>query len=134
MPPVVTIAVAVVEHEGRYLIGLREPNVPLAGYWEFPGGKVGDDETPAEAAERECVEETGLTVTVGKLHALVDHTYEHGHLRLHFFDCRAKNPTASLAARFRWVPADELPSYRFPAANAGLVAQLVRQATEGSSS
>ena len=34
------IAVAVVEHAGCYLIGLRPPGVPLAGLWEFPGGKT----------------------------------------------------------------------------------------------
>ncbi|MBX3415870.1 MAG: (deoxy)nucleoside triphosphate pyrophosphohydrolase [Pirellulales bacterium] len=128
MPGQVTIAVAVVEHEGRYLIGLREPGVPLAGYWEFPGGKVRDDETPAQAAARECLEETGLAVSVGKLHALVDHAYEHGHLRLHFFACQTQGVPAPVPERFRWVAASELASYRFPPANVGLVEQLIRGA------
>jgi 8-oxo-dGTP diphosphatase len=129
----ITIAVAVVEHEGRYLIGLREPGAPLAGYWEFPGGKVGDDETPAAAAQRECLEETGLAVTVGALLALVDHAYAHGNLRLHFFSCRVNHPARPLAERFRWVAATDLLTYRFPPANRGLVEQLVRDASQGSS-
>ena len=59
------IAVAVVEHDGRFLVGLRPAGKPLAGFSEFPGGKVHSGETPAEAAERECREETGLSVVVG---------------------------------------------------------------------
>jgi mutator protein MutT len=130
MPGQVTIAVAVVEHAGRYLIGQRHPGTALAGYWEFPGGKVGDDESPADAARRECLEETGLEATVGKLLALVDHAYDHGHLRLHFFDCRVPGAVEPIPDRFRWVAAADLPTYRFPPANVGLVEQLVRSASE----
>ena len=57
---VTSIAVAVVEHEGRVLIGQRPPGTALAGYWEFPGGKIGAGERAEEAARRECLEETGL--------------------------------------------------------------------------
>ena len=45
------IAVAVVELDGKFLIGLRPEGIPLAGLWEFPGGKVELDESPAEAAK-----------------------------------------------------------------------------------
>ena len=123
------IAIAVVEHEGRYLIGLRPPDVPLPGLWEFPGGKVRPGEAPAEAAQRECLEETGLAVVVGEPLPDVLHTYEHGRLRLHFFRCRLGDPAAAAAVppRFRWVPGEKLVDYAFPAANAELIARLVRQ-------
>ena len=49
-PEPTEIAVAVVEHAGRYLIGLRPAGEALAGYWEFPGGKVPQGELPGEAA------------------------------------------------------------------------------------
>ena len=62
----VSIAVAVVQHAGTVLIGRRAPEAPLGGLWEFPGGKVGPDETPGEAAARECREETGLAVRIGR--------------------------------------------------------------------
>ena len=52
----VQIALAVVRHDDSVLIGQRPAGVPLAGYWEFPGGKILDDETPQEAAARECRE------------------------------------------------------------------------------
>jgi mutator protein MutT len=56
----VEIAVAVVEHQGRFLIGKRPDDAALGGYWEFPGGKVEQGESPADAAIRECLEETGV--------------------------------------------------------------------------
>ena len=123
------IAIAVVEHDGRYLIGLRPPNVPLPGLWEFPGGKLRPGETPAQAAERECLEETGLAIVVGEAFPDVLHTYEHGRLLLHFFRCRLGDPVAAAAVptRFRWVPGGKLVDYAFPAANAELVASLVRR-------
>ena len=49
MPPT-PIAVAVVRYDGKFLIGRRPEGVPLAGLWEFPGGKVHAGETPEAAA------------------------------------------------------------------------------------
>ena len=54
------IAIAVVLHNDCVLIGVRPAGATLAGLWEFPGGKIEAGETPNEAAERECLEETGL--------------------------------------------------------------------------
>ncbi len=123
MPPTL-IAIAVVEHDGKFLIGLRPDGVALAGLWEFPGGKVQADETAAQAAVRECREETGLAVeVVAELDAVV-HEYEHGQVELHFFRCRPLDASQKPDARFHWVPAAELTAYEFPAANCQLVARL----------
>jgi 8-oxo-dGTP diphosphatase len=119
------IAIAVVEHAGSFLIGQRPPNVPLAGYWEFPGGKVEPGETPAEAAARECLEETGLLVTVGDVYPDVVHQYDHDRLRLHFFACRLQPASGDPRPPFRWVPRVELARYQFPPANAGLLTWLL---------
>lgn len=125
--PRTEIAVAVVERDGRLLIGEREAGLPLAGLWEFPGGKVEPGETPAAAAVRECREETGLVVRIVDTYPCVDHDYEHAAVRLHFFRCAIVEAERPPAARFRWVEAAELDRYRFPPANAELVARLARQ-------
>jgi 8-oxo-dGTP diphosphatase len=126
-PPMVkpiTIAIAVVMHDGHVLIGQRPAGVPLAGMWEFPGGKTLVGETPQAAAARECLEETGLEVAVGSECSTVAHEYPHGKVELHFFTCAPRDVGQSPAAPFRWVPIHELGSYQFPPANAELVARL----------
>ncbi len=99
----VEIALAVVRHADRVLIGQRPQCVPLAGYWEFSGGKVLANESPNQAAARECREETGLEIRVGALLSLVDYEYAHGRVRLHFFAAEPLNPAQQPAARFFWV-------------------------------
>jgi len=65
--PKVAVA-AIVEREGKILL-TRRVNPPNQGYWTLPAGFVDAGEDPARAAERECLEETGLQVQVT---ALVD--------------------------------------------------------------
>jgi mutator protein MutT len=121
----VQIAIAIVEHRGRYLIGLRPEGTPLSGYWEFPGGKVRVGELPAEAAVRECLEETGLAVRVTAEYPQATHDYEHAAVRLHFFACEPLlSPPYTLPLRLRWVSPAQLADYKFPPANAAMLVQL----------
>ena len=68
------VVAAVIERDGRLLIGQRPAHKHHGGLWEFPGGKVEPGETLAAALARELHEELGLTdVTVGpELHRHVD--------------------------------------------------------------
>ncbi|MBX9789413.1 MAG: (deoxy)nucleoside triphosphate pyrophosphohydrolase [Pirellulales bacterium] len=122
---VTRIAVAVVERAGEYLIGRRPPDVPLGGYWEFPGGKIHADETPAAAAVRECWEETGLAVQVSSEYPAELHDYDYGRLELRFFACQLVDAAVEPRAPFRWVPRGELSRYQFPDANRQLIERLV---------
>lgn len=124
----VCIAVAVVEHEGRYLVGRRPEGVPLAGLWEFPGGKVEPGETAAQAAARECLEETGLAIEVGLAYDLVEHDYEHASVRLSFFACKPAAPLREPKPPFQWLTAAVLAHLDFPAANAALIGKLTADA------
>jgi mutator protein MutT len=125
-PAATTIGIAVVEFKGRYLIGTRGPEVSLAGYAEFPGGKCLANELPEDCAVRECVEETGLAVTAERLLLRREFTYPHATVDLHFFLC---HPECAASVRddhrgFRWIPKEELLALRFPEANAPLISLL----------
>ena len=119
------IAVAVVERDGQFLVGLRPPGVPLAGYWEFPGGKVHADETPAVAAIRECREETGLSIELRGAYPDVVQQYDHDRLRLYFFAARCVSEHTEPRPPFVWVPRGQLGQLAFPPANAALIAHLL---------
>jgi mutator protein MutT len=112
------IAIAVVEHEDRFLIGQRPAEVPLAGLWEFPGGKMHGGETPEAAAVRECREETGLNVQPQFRYPSHIEQYEHDRVELHFVACRPIHGS-TLAPRepFRWVPRSKLCDHEFPRGN-----------------
>lgn len=121
-------AIGLILRDGAYLIRRRPalPGSPMPGYWEFPGGKCEGDETPAETARRECFEEVGLEVLVGRLRRVVHHTYPHGRVELHFFDCALVDPEREPdpATGFQWVRTEDLPGYEFPGANAAILAEL----------
>jgi len=125
MPEPTLIAVAVVRRGDAFLIQRRPAGVPLAGLWEFPGGKVRPGETPEQAAVRECQEETGLDVEVVGTYPDVVEQYDHDRLRLHFFACAIVAGDVVADENRRWVTASELTNYPFPAANGGLIAALL---------
>lgn len=58
---------AAIMHDGRVLAARRSAPADLAGRWEFPGGKVESGESQTDALVRECREEMGIEVAVGRL-------------------------------------------------------------------
>ena len=119
------IAVAVVEWEDQFLIGPRPPGVPLAGLWEFPGGKVEAGESPEAAAIRECREETGLDVEIAASYPNNTEAYSHDTVELNFFACRPLDAGQVPREPFRWVPRVELAQLEFPAGNRELLRLLM---------
>jgi mutator protein MutT len=119
------IAIAVVEHDDRFLIGRRPEGAVLAGMWEFPGGKVRPGETPEQCALRECREETGLDVTVIGSFPDCIHEYDYGTVHLHFLRCRPHDSKPAVPrAPFCWVFRSQLPHYEFPTANLEVLRML----------
>ncbi|MDP1523477.1 MAG: Nudix family hydrolase [Methylotenera sp.] len=60
---VIEAAVGIIQREnGLVLLAERPLGKPWAGYWEFPGGKIENDEMPLHALKRELLEELGITV------------------------------------------------------------------------
>jgi mutator protein MutT len=106
----------------------------MPGYWEFPGGKCEGDETPEQAARRECLEETGLAASDCRLRRTIRHTYPHGSIELNYFDCALSQEHAEVEAAtgFVWKSLDELRNLRFPEANEVIIAELVsEESTQG---
>lgn len=80
----VPATIGVVFREGRVLL-VRRANPPDAGKWGFPGGKIEWGESIKKAAEREILEETGLTAVAKKVFTAVDcYDRRAGEVRQHF--------------------------------------------------
>lgn len=111
----------------QVLISRRPPGTHLAGFWEFPGGKVEPGESPADAAARETREEVGVDIAGMEPLAVVQHRYEDRLVTLHAFTACAPaeaSPRALHVADVRWIPLAELNQYDFPAANEAILSAL----------
>jgi ADP-ribose pyrophosphatase YjhB (NUDIX family) len=75
--PKVAAAVLIVQDDRVLLV--QRNNEPFRGKWTLPAGFINGGEDPAEAAVRECLEETGLSVRVRRIHDVVSgREHEHG--------------------------------------------------------
>ena len=121
-------ACALVDVDGRVLIGQRPAGKALAGLWEFPGGKIEPGETPEACLIRELDEELGITVTHACLAPFVfaSHAYEGHHLLMPLYLCRRWEgfPPAREHAALVWVKPERMGDYPMPPADAPLVAWL----------
>jgi mutator protein MutT len=110
------------------LIDRRLPEGELAGYWEFPGGKIEANEDAAACIKRELLEELAITVEVGDRLITIDHEYQTLRVNLIVHHCLhvAGEPQAIACSEFRWVTIDELDTYQLPAANYQIVQALKR--------
>ncbi len=127
MAEVVEVVAAVIQRDGRYLITRRLQDTHLAGLWEFPGGKILAGELPEAALVRELAEELGVTADVGELLESVDWSYPEKRVHILFFRCVIRGEPRPLQRQeMLWIEAAELPSRRFPEADAHLVSRLAR--------
>jgi len=104
--------VAAVLHDarGRVLIAQRPPGKHMAGYWEFPGGKIAPGESSVAALTRELAEELGIAVR--RCHPLLQlrHDYTDRVVELEVFvvDDYGGEPAGLEAQALRWVATAEL--------------------------
>ncbi|MEI8228572.1 MAG: NUDIX domain-containing protein [Planctomycetota bacterium] len=121
----VTIAVAVVVHEGHVLVGRRSCHaLEAAGLDEFPGGKTEAGETVAEAAARECLEETGIAVRVTDRSFGIASAQQSPPLMIIFRWATPIDPATRPTPPFAWIPIGQLAELNFPEANAAVLALL----------
>ena len=96
--------------QGRVLICERIEQGPFHGLWEFPGGKIGNGEQPAEALARELAEEIGVELEVVREYMSLRHEYPDRHVAIEFYlvEKWRNEPRGLEGQRIKWVPAAEL--------------------------
>ncbi|TBW40430.1 8-oxo-dGTP diphosphatase MutT [Siculibacillus lacustris] len=129
MRSVLVAAVALIDADGRVLIAQRPEGKPMAGLWEFPGGKVEAGETPEDALIRELDEELGIHVKAACLAPLnfVSHRYDDFHLLMLLHVCRRwdGSVTGREGQALKWVKPLKLREFPMPAADLPLIPDLI---------
>ncbi|MEN8834325.1 MAG: 8-oxo-dGTP diphosphatase MutT [Pacificibacter sp.] len=125
MKLVLVSAVALIDADGRVLLAQRPEGKSMAGLWEFPGGKIEENETPEQALVRELHEELGIETWDSCLAPLTfaSHSYDNFHLLMPVFACRKWNgiPQAREGQTLKWVRPNDLRDYPMPEADIPLI-------------
>ena len=109
-PGPVRVTCALIIEEGGVLVTQRSRQMPHPMKWEFPGGKVKEDEKPEAGIRREIREELSIEVSVEEELPTVRHRYSSKALELIPFICQHLEGVIELAEHhsYRWVPLEEL--------------------------
>ena len=126
--PLLVVAAALVDADGRILLQQRPPGRAMAGLWEFPGGKVEQDETPEAALIRELEEELGIRTHASCLApaAFASEALGERHLLLLLYICRKWQGVveARHATDLKWVRPNQMYALDMPPADLPLIGLL----------
>ena len=131
----VHVAAAIIRRnaESNEVLAVKRGYGPMAGMWEFPGGKVESGESAEEACKREITEELQVNITNLQSFYTVEYDYESFHLSMEcFFAQLAQEGCAEPVARdqqqdIRWVHRQHLARLEWMPADLGLIAALGAQ-------
>jgi 8-oxo-dGTP diphosphatase len=128
--PQIAVAAGILrDAAGRILIAQRPAGAHVAGFWEFPGGKLDPGESPAEALARELLEELGVTVEAATPFMEYRHEYPERSVLLHVFlvERYAGEPRGVEGQPLRWVTVGEFPSAGLLEADRPVAEELARR-------
>ena len=124
---IIKVVAAILQKEDKILIARKKQGKPLAGYFEFPGGKIEEGETPEESLIRELMEEMNIKIAVkeyigeiiydygnDKVISLLGYTAEiiDGEIKLSDHD------------RYEWVTLEQINNYKIAPADIPLIDKL----------
>jgi 8-oxo-dGTP diphosphatase len=126
VPERIVVVAAVIERNGHFLVARRLKGTHLAGYWEFPGGKVHHGETHESALEREVSEELSTGIANARKIFHTAHSYPGQIVELHFYRAEVTaEPQPVLGQELRWITRDDFGALEFPPADAELIDGLI---------
>jgi len=112
---VLVAAGVLIDKENRVLLAQRPEGKSMEGMWEFPGGKVHENEIPEEALVRELHEELGIKTAAGCLFPLTfaSYPYPDFHLLMPIYACHVwqGKPHPHEGQNIAWVKKEDVKNY-----------------------
>lgn len=121
IPVVAAIIIRTSQQGNRQAFATQRGYGDWKGWWEFPGGKIEEGESPEAALEREILEELATQIKVGERIGTIEYDYPAFHLSMKCFACQVVSGKLELLEHensawlakenlhsVKWLPADEL--------------------------
>jgi 8-oxo-dGTP diphosphatase len=122
----VRAVVGILKRGNKVLVAKRPPHKPYSGYWEFPGGKVEQNEAGKDALTRELQEELGIDVKVAE--PWFDHTHKYPdktvELEMWLVTDFAGEPHGKESQELRWVTLSEMHDLRLLEGNWAIMERI----------
>ena len=121
-----SVVAAIIKRDKQYLIVQRNKNKHLGLKWEFPGGKVHENENFEEALRREVQEELNITINIHKKIAEEGYKDDKIDILLHYYLCSQKNGTIKLSEHEEqaWVEKKDFEKYDFAEGDGNILSSL----------
>lgn len=132
MKQIEVVAAIIHDTEGRVFATQRGYG-DWEGWWEFPGGKIEDGESPEEALQREIWEELETRIAIERPVTTVEWDYPKFHLTMHCYWCRIESGSLTLKEHeaARWLACDELESVKWLPADLQILPEIRKAVTVG---
>lgn len=120
------VVAAIIWDKEKFMICQRPANKMRGLLWEFVGGKVEAEETKEQALIRECREELGITLSVGKKYMETVHEYPDITVHLTLFEAVVADGTPQKLEHsdIRWITVEDIPKYDFCPADEAILNRL----------
>ncbi|MGG2072801.1 (deoxy)nucleoside triphosphate pyrophosphohydrolase [Lysinibacillus irui] len=130
MKQTIHVVGAIIENEQQEIFcALRNPTMVLANYWEFPGGKIEQGETPKQALYREILEEFNCMIRVGEQVAETFHEYDQFFVHLETYKASIIQGVPEILehTEARWVARNQLLDLPFAPADLPSIEKLLAE-------
>jgi len=123
------VVCGIIYKEDKIFLARKKEGKALAGFWEFPGGKIEKNESPEEALERELNEELGMTVSVQGYLGSNLHQYSSIKIKLIAYNCLFIDATLNLIDHdeYKWVIPSDLMNYQIAPADIPLINLIIEK-------
>jgi len=124
---VINVTAAIIENNGRFLIAKRKKGKHLEYKWEFPGGKIEQQETPQECLTRELKEEFGIIAEIADF--VAENVFDYGDRKIRLLGYRAKYISGEFKLNahdeIRWISLNEFNNFDFAEADIPLIQKIL---------